>query len=107
VAIDLPGHGKSAGRGFRGVADYAYFVVELAAALGWDRLVPASPPPGGAPPPAHASQPPAAAGRAHPRRHGRPPARRPRPAARSARGPRERTRRDGRSLVGGLERGAA
>ena len=39
VAIDLPGHGKSAGRGFRGVADYAYFVVELAAALGWDRFV--------------------------------------------------------------------
>jgi pimeloyl-ACP methyl ester carboxylesterase len=39
VAIDLPGHGKSPGRGFRGVADYAYFVVELAAALGWDRFV--------------------------------------------------------------------
>jgi hypothetical protein len=25
VAIDLPGHGRSPGRGFRGVADYAHF----------------------------------------------------------------------------------
>jgi pimeloyl-ACP methyl ester carboxylesterase len=39
VAIDLPGHGKSPGPGFRGVADYARFVVELAAALGWGRFV--------------------------------------------------------------------
>jgi pimeloyl-ACP methyl ester carboxylesterase len=39
VAIDLPGHGRSPGRGFCGVADYAYFVVELAATLGWDRFV--------------------------------------------------------------------
>src|SRR6202008_2144175 len=39
VAIDLPGHGESPGSGFRGVADYAYFVVELAGALGWDRFV--------------------------------------------------------------------
>jgi pimeloyl-ACP methyl ester carboxylesterase len=39
VAIDLPGHGRSPGRGFRGIADYAYFVVELAKALGWDRFV--------------------------------------------------------------------
>jgi pimeloyl-ACP methyl ester carboxylesterase len=39
VAIDLPGHGQSPGRGFRGVADYAYFAVELARALGWDRFV--------------------------------------------------------------------
>jgi pimeloyl-ACP methyl ester carboxylesterase len=39
VAIDLPGHGASPGPGFRGVADYAYFVVELANALGWDRFV--------------------------------------------------------------------
>src|SRR5262249_25511775 len=39
VAIDLPGHGGSPGGGFRGVADYAYFVVELAKALGWERCV--------------------------------------------------------------------
>jgi pimeloyl-ACP methyl ester carboxylesterase len=39
VAIDLPGHGRSPGPGFRGVADYAHFVVELARALGWDRFV--------------------------------------------------------------------
>ncbi len=39
VAIDLPGHGGSPGRGFRGIADYAYFVVELARTLGWDRFV--------------------------------------------------------------------
>jgi pimeloyl-ACP methyl ester carboxylesterase len=39
VAIDLPGHGRSPGRGFRGVGDYAYFVVELTKALGWDRCV--------------------------------------------------------------------
>jgi pimeloyl-ACP methyl ester carboxylesterase len=39
VAIDLPGHGGSSGTGFRGVADYTYFVVELAKALGWSRFV--------------------------------------------------------------------
>jgi pimeloyl-ACP methyl ester carboxylesterase len=39
VAIDLPGHGQSAGRGFRGIADYTYFAVELARALRWDRFV--------------------------------------------------------------------
>jgi Na+/H+ antiporter NhaD/arsenite permease-like protein len=39
VAIDLPGHGRSPGPGFRGVADYAHFVIELARALGWDRFV--------------------------------------------------------------------
>jgi len=39
VAIDLPGHGLSSGRGFRGVGDYTYFVVELARALGWERFV--------------------------------------------------------------------
>jgi pimeloyl-ACP methyl ester carboxylesterase len=39
VAIDLPGHGRSPGPGFRGVADYAHFVVELARALDWDRFV--------------------------------------------------------------------
>jgi pimeloyl-ACP methyl ester carboxylesterase len=39
VAIDLPGHGRSSGPGFRGVADYAHVVVELAEALGWRRFV--------------------------------------------------------------------
>lgn len=39
VAIDLPGHGLSEGNGFRGMADYAHVVVELASALGWDRFV--------------------------------------------------------------------
>jgi len=39
VAIDLPGHGQSEGRGFRGVADYSNFVVKLAESLGWDRFV--------------------------------------------------------------------
>ena len=39
VAIDLPGHGQSEGDGFRGVADYSHFVVELASCLGWDRLL--------------------------------------------------------------------
>jgi pimeloyl-ACP methyl ester carboxylesterase len=39
VAIDLPGHGQSLGLGFRGIADYTSFVVELATALGWDRFV--------------------------------------------------------------------
>jgi len=39
VAIDLPGHGQSDGDGFRGMADYAHYVTELATALGWDRFV--------------------------------------------------------------------
>src|SRR2546427_4818662 len=39
VAIDLPGHGGSPGRGFRGIADYAYYVIELAKRLAWDRFV--------------------------------------------------------------------
>lgn len=39
VAIDLPGHGRSEGRGFRGTADYSNFVVKLAESLGWDRFV--------------------------------------------------------------------
>jgi pimeloyl-ACP methyl ester carboxylesterase len=39
VAIDLPGHGRSEGCGFRGVADYSNFVVKLAEFLGWDRFV--------------------------------------------------------------------
>jgi pimeloyl-ACP methyl ester carboxylesterase len=48
VAIDLPGHGQSAGRGFRGAADYSYFVVKLALALGWERFVVAGHSMGGA-----------------------------------------------------------
>jgi pimeloyl-ACP methyl ester carboxylesterase len=48
VAIDLPGHGQSAGRGFRGAADYSYFVVKLARALGWERFVVAGHSMGGA-----------------------------------------------------------
>jgi pimeloyl-ACP methyl ester carboxylesterase len=48
VAIDLPGHGQSAGRGFRGAADYSYFVVKLAQALGWERFVVAGHSMGGA-----------------------------------------------------------
>ena len=48
VAIDLPGHGQSAGRGFRGAADYSYFVVGLAPALGWERFVVAGHSMGGA-----------------------------------------------------------
>jgi pimeloyl-ACP methyl ester carboxylesterase len=39
VAIDLPGHGRSGGRGFRGMADYTHVVMELGRALGWDRFV--------------------------------------------------------------------
>ena len=39
VAIDLPGHGRSEGDGFRGVADYTYFVARLAAHLEWERFV--------------------------------------------------------------------
>ena len=39
VAIDLPGHGGSAGDGFRGVADHGHFVARLAERLGWDRYV--------------------------------------------------------------------
>ncbi|MEM2982778.1 MAG: alpha/beta hydrolase [Candidatus Bathyarchaeia archaeon] len=39
VAIDLPGHGLSEGRGFRGTADYSNFVVKLAESLGWGRFV--------------------------------------------------------------------
>jgi pimeloyl-ACP methyl ester carboxylesterase len=39
VAIDLPGHGKSSGDGFRGVADYTHYTIALADRLGWDRFV--------------------------------------------------------------------
>lgn len=39
VAIDLPGHGASAGNGFRGVADHAAICAGLIHDLGWDRCV--------------------------------------------------------------------
>lgn len=39
VAIDLPGHGQSAGSGFRGVADHAAYCAGLIRALGWDHCV--------------------------------------------------------------------
>lgn len=39
VAIDLPGHGESGGRGFRGVADYAHYATGLAESFGWQRFV--------------------------------------------------------------------
>lgn len=48
VAIDLPGHGRSAGRGYRGAADYGHVVVELARYLGWERCVVAGHSMGGA-----------------------------------------------------------
>lgn len=39
VAIDLPGHGRSTGLGFRGAADYAHYCIELANYLEWDEFV--------------------------------------------------------------------
>ncbi len=39
AALDLPGHGRSDGHGFRGAADYAHFVTALADHLGWARFV--------------------------------------------------------------------
>ncbi len=39
VALDLPGHGRSGGSAFRGVADHAHYAVGLAAQLGWERFV--------------------------------------------------------------------
>lgn len=39
AAIDLPGHGQSGGRGFRGVADYAAVCAGLVRALGWHDCV--------------------------------------------------------------------
>ncbi len=39
VAIDLPGHGRSGGRGFRSAIEQAFFVAGLADRLGWDRWV--------------------------------------------------------------------
>lgn len=39
VAIDLPGHGDSAGSGFRSAADHAFFVGALIEALGWQSCI--------------------------------------------------------------------
>lgn len=39
VALDLPGHGRSGGNGFRGAADHAFFVGALIEHLGWDHCV--------------------------------------------------------------------
>ena len=39
AAIDLPGHGRSQGRGFRSAIDYAFFVGQLVEQLGWDDCV--------------------------------------------------------------------
>ncbi len=39
VAIDLPGHGRSEGSGFRGAADYAFFVAALIDRLGWQSCI--------------------------------------------------------------------
>lgn len=39
VAIDLPGHGRSGGNGFRGAADHAFVVAALAEQLGWSSCV--------------------------------------------------------------------
>lgn len=39
AAIDLSGHGRSGGTGFRGVADYAASCVAVIRALGWDQCV--------------------------------------------------------------------
>ncbi|MGR9091779.1 MAG: alpha/beta fold hydrolase [Gammaproteobacteria bacterium] len=39
VALDLPGHGRSGGNGFRGAADHAFFVGALIEHMGWDRCV--------------------------------------------------------------------
>jgi pimeloyl-ACP methyl ester carboxylesterase len=48
VAIDLPAHGRSEGPSFRGAADHAHVVAELASALGWERFVVAGHSMGGA-----------------------------------------------------------
>lgn len=39
VAIDLPGHGKSGGNGFRNAADHAFYVGALIEHLGWESCV--------------------------------------------------------------------
>ena len=39
IAIDLPGHGRSEGTGFRGVVDYASFCAGLIRSLSWSESV--------------------------------------------------------------------
>ncbi|MEM7541589.1 MAG: alpha/beta hydrolase [Pseudomonadota bacterium] len=39
VALDLPGHGDSTGKGYRGVGDYAFFAAQLVEQLGWPQCV--------------------------------------------------------------------
>ncbi len=39
ACIDLAGHGRSSGAGFRGTADHAFVIDALADRLGWDRFV--------------------------------------------------------------------
>ena len=39
VCVDLAGHGRSSGSGFRGTADHAFVIEGLAESLGWDRFV--------------------------------------------------------------------
>ena len=39
VAIDLPGHGRSEGRGFRSAIENAFYVAGLAKSLGWEQWV--------------------------------------------------------------------
>ena len=39
IAIDLPGHGRSSGKGFRGVADHAHICSELIRTIGWTDCV--------------------------------------------------------------------
>ena len=39
VAIDLPGHGRSGGGGFRSVTDHAFFVGALIERLGWESCI--------------------------------------------------------------------
>jgi pimeloyl-ACP methyl ester carboxylesterase len=39
VAIDLPGHGKSSGGGFRSVVEHAFYVAALIEDLNWDSCI--------------------------------------------------------------------
>lgn len=39
ICVDLAGHGRSGGAGFRGTADHAFVIESLADGLGWERFV--------------------------------------------------------------------